>query len=143
MAKDIYHYIVKEALEREHWVVVSDPFIMKSKRLKARLEIDLELEQILIAEKQSADGVRKILVEVKSFLRPSLVHELHSVIGQYFNYSIGVEELAENYDLYLAIPIYAYEKLIEIGLFNVVVERLSIKIIVFNPATKTITLWKE
>jgi hypothetical protein len=72
-----------------------------------------------------------------------MVNELHSVVGQYFNYKIGIEELQTHYDLYLAVPETAYHKLAQIGLFNIAVERLAMKIIVFNNVTKTIVEWKE
>ncbi|MFK7948966.1 MAG: element excision factor XisH family protein [Saprospiraceae bacterium] len=42
MAKDIFHYDVKEG-----WNVVKDPFIIKSKKLNARLEVDLALEKAI------------------------------------------------------------------------------------------------
>jgi hypothetical protein len=41
------------------------------------------------------------------------------------------------------VPETAYQKLAQIGLFKIAVERLSIKIIVFNNITKTIVEWKE
>ncbi len=143
MAKDLYHHIVKEALEREGWKVLNDPFIIKSEWLNAKLEIDLALEKTIIAEKRTTNGTRKILVEVKSFIKPSLVNELHGVIGQYFNYSLGVEELEEPYELYLAIPELTYDKLSEMKLFTIAVQRLNIKVIVFNHQTKTIVSWNE
>ena len=143
MAKDLYHSIVREALEREGWKITHDPFIIKSERLNARIEIDLALEKTLVAEKETPTGLRKIMVEVKSFIKASMVSELHSVVGQYFNYKIGIEELQEPCDLYLAVPEMAYQKLSQMGLFNIVVERLKIKIIVFNNITKTIVEWKE
>ena len=43
MARDIYHYIVKEALEADGWTITQDPFILKSGGV--RMEIDLAAEQ--------------------------------------------------------------------------------------------------
>jgi hypothetical protein len=118
-------------------------FIIKSERLNARVEIDLALEKTLVAEKDTPIGVRRIMVEVKSFTKASMINELHSVVGQYFNYKIGIEALDTPYELYLAVPETAYHKLSQIGLFNIAVERLAMKIVVFNNITKTIVEWKE
>jgi hypothetical protein len=81
MAKDIFHQTVKEALEKDGWTITHDPFILE-KGLGAKLEIDLGLEKIITAQK----GTEKIAVEVKSFLKPSLINEFHTVLGQYLNY---------------------------------------------------------
>lgn len=69
MAKDIYHQLVREALEKDGWTITHDPYILKKKLLGAKLEIDLGLEKIITAEK----GIEKIAVEVKSFIEESLI----------------------------------------------------------------------
>ncbi|MEY4936309.1 MAG: hypothetical protein RIS64_2668 [Bacteroidota bacterium] len=67
MAKDFYHTIVREALERDGWKITHDPFIIKSERLNARVEIDLALEKTLIAEKDTPAGIRSIMVDQKFY----------------------------------------------------------------------------
>ena len=89
MAKDIYHQTVRNALEKEGWTITHDPFRIPKRVIGAKLEIDLGLEKVIVAEKDT----EKIVVEVKSFLKTSLVHEFHSVLGQYLNYVIGLEKI--------------------------------------------------
>lgn len=57
MARDIFHPIVREALEKDGWVITHDPYPL---RVKGRnYEVDLGAEQLVAAEK----GPTKIAVE--------------------------------------------------------------------------------
>lgn len=60
--KDIYHDKVKEALRKDGWIITHDPFRLRVG--KKRLAMDLGAERLISAEK----GIRKIVVEVKSFV---------------------------------------------------------------------------
>jgi XisH protein len=139
MARDIYHQVVRTALEKEGWIVTHDPFIIPKKKIGAKLEIDLGLERVIIAEKDT----EKIVVEVKSFLKNSLIHEFHGVLGQYLNYEIGLEKINSDRLLFLAMPENTFKELCEMPLFHASVEKFVIKIIVFEPKEATITLWKR
>ncbi len=139
MAKDIYHQIVRVALEKDGWTITHDPFRIPKKVIGAKLEIDLGLERIIVAEK----GIEKIVVEVKSFLKASLVHEFHSVLGQYLNYIIGLEKIKSDRILYLAIPKNIYEDLSELPLFQTAIEKFDVKIIIFEPEKEIISGWKN
>jgi XisH protein len=139
MAKDIYHQIVRKALEKDGWVVTHDPFRIPKNVIGAKLEIDLGLERIIVAEKDT----EKIVVEVKSFLKTSLIHEFHGVLGQYLNYEIGLEKINSNRQLYLAIPKNTFEDLLEMPLFEASVEKFEVKIIVFEPEKEIIVQWKK
>jgi XisH protein len=139
MAKDMYHHTVRIALEKEGWVVTHDPFRIPKKKIGAKLEIDLGLERVIVAERDT----EKIVVEVKSFLKTSLIHEFHSVLGQYLNYEIGLEKIKADRLLFLAIPETAFKELCEMPLFHASVEKFDIKLIVFEPENETILLWKK
>ncbi|MCP4701964.1 MAG: hypothetical protein GY862_34660 [Gammaproteobacteria bacterium] len=62
-AKDMYHYVVKTALEKDGWTITDDPLIIQVDQ-KRSLYIDLGAENLLAAEKTG----QKIAVEIKSFL---------------------------------------------------------------------------
>jgi hypothetical protein len=79
MAKDLFHDAVRVALEKEGWLITHDPYPLVSRELGLDYKIDLGAEQLLAAERDTT----RIAVEIKSFARPSLVHEFHSVLGQY------------------------------------------------------------
>lgn len=61
MARDKFHYEVKQALVYEGWSVTDDPLYIKIGTIP--IQIDLGAEKIIGAEK---DG-QKIAVEIKTF----------------------------------------------------------------------------
>ncbi len=103
------------------------------------MEIDLGLEKVIVAEKNT----EKIVVEVKSFLKTSLIHEFHSVLGQYLNYIIGLEKIQSDRQLYLAIPKNVHSDLSEMPLFLTAIEKFNVKIIIFEPENEIILAWKK
>ena len=139
MAKDIFHETVKKALEKDGWTITHDPFRIPKRVIGAKLEIDLGLEKIIVAEKDT----EKIVVEVKSFLKTSLIYEFHSVLGQYLNYIIGLEKIQSDRQLYLAIPKNVYTDLSEMPLFLTAIEKFDVKIIIFEPENEIILAWKK
>ena len=77
MAKDIFHDIVRTALENEDWNVTHDPLTIKLS--KRNLFIDLGAEKIIAAEKEN----QKIAVEIKSFVGLSPITDFYKALGQY------------------------------------------------------------
>jgi hypothetical protein len=65
MARDQFHNVVRNALEKDGWKITADPYEINIDDVD--FEIDLAAEQILAAEREN----KKIAVEVKSFLSPS------------------------------------------------------------------------
>lgn len=103
MAKDLYHRIVKEALELEGWKITHDPY--KLSEWDPDWEIDLGAERLIAAEKDT----QLIAIEVKSFLEISFAYEFHRALGQYINYRGGLKVLDPSRILYIAVPIAVYE----------------------------------
>jgi XisH protein len=60
MARDLYHQLVRDALEKQGWVITHDPFYLDLDN-RARIEIDLGAEKLICAEK----GTKKIVVKSK------------------------------------------------------------------------------
>jgi len=75
-AKDMFHDLVKRALQQDGWVITHDPLFIEWG--EAEIYVDLGAEKLLAAEK----GQQKIAVEVKSFLAPSVMSEFHTAVGQ-------------------------------------------------------------
>jgi hypothetical protein len=139
MAKDIYHYIVKEALEKDGWTITQDPLLLLDKPMKIDYEIDLGAEKLLVAEKDN----QKIAVEIKSFLKTSFLNEFHSILGQYLVYQEGLLRLEPDRILYLAIPKFADTRLEEYKFLQELISQYHLKIIVFDEKTHTILTWKS
>ena len=78
MAKDIYHYQVRTALEKDGWIITDDPLTLQFG--SRSVFVDLGAKKLLAAER---DGQR-IAVEIKSFVGKSLVKDWENAIGNTF-----------------------------------------------------------
>ena len=96
-AKDIIHEAVKNALIKDGWTITHDPFTLKIG--DDNLFADLAAEKWIVAERRE----KKIVVEIKSFLGPSLFEDLKVAIGQYIIYQTLLPEVRPEYKLYLAV----------------------------------------
>ncbi|MEO0041228.1 MAG: hypothetical protein RL329_676 [Bacteroidota bacterium] len=139
MARDMFHKAAKEALEKAGWTITHDPYYLTLQKDVAQYEIDLGAERLLAAEK----GTEKIVVEVKSLMKTSLLHEFHSVLGQYLVYQYGLQKMEKDRKLYLAIPSFGQKKLNNIPPLLDMIKDFNVKIICFDSETKTIVSWDE
>ncbi|GAK52403.1 FdxN element excision controlling factor protein [Candidatus Moduliflexus flocculans] len=76
-AKDKYHQHIKNALIKDGWTITHDPYMIDYEEIT--VYADLGAERLIAAER----GVEKIVVEIKSFLKRSLVQDLKEALGQY------------------------------------------------------------
>jgi XisH protein len=95
---DIYHDVVRHALERDGWTITHDPLPYKIDADK--IYIDLGAERVIAASK----GTRKIAVEIKTFAGPSPLHDLQSALGQYILHKQFLLTLEPDRGLVLAVP---------------------------------------
>lgn len=79
MRRDRYHHIVREALEKDGWVITHDPFFIRLGKRKGFIDLGAE---IIGAEK----GTEKIAVEFKSFTGLSDVDDFEDALGQFLLY---------------------------------------------------------
>ena len=136
-AKDRFHDAVKQALQKEEWVITADPLILKIDKVK--FEIDLAAEKVFAAEKAG----QKIAVEIKSFLNPSAVTDFHSALGQFLNYRLGLQMNEPDRTLYLAIPLDIFESFFQERFTQEAVRQYQVKLIVYEPVQEVIIEWKE
>ena len=136
MARDKYHYFVKEALEKDGWTITHDPLRLL-KREEGGLETDLGAEKLIVAEK----GLTKIAVEVKSFVGPSTVNEFHKAVGQFNDYYVALEIEDPKRVLFLAIPEETWFSFCQKRLIQKSLERIQAKIVVYDPYKNEIVTW--
>lgn len=99
-AKDFYHDGFKNALLKDGWQIIRDPYTIRYEGLK--LFADLAGKKLFSAQKEDTN----IVVEIKSFLSLSLIHGVQCALGQYILYRTLLTQL---HRLYLAIEQEAYE----------------------------------
>ena len=137
MAKDVFHVHVRTALEKDGWVITHDPYYLKIDEVN--YPIDLGAEQIIGAER----GGERIAVEVKSFLRDSLVNEFHTALGQYLDYETNLPYQEPDRQVFLAIADKVLRQMLKTRAILNALERFNIRLLVFDPEKKEIVEWKR
>lgn len=135
MAKDRFHYAVRNALEKEGWIITADPYEVSVGDVD--FEIDLAA-QMLAAERAE----EKIAVEIKSFISGSNVSEFHTALGQFLNYQFALEEFDPQRKLYLAIPDSIYKSFFQRRFTRSVIARNQINLLIYEPKQEIIVKWQ-
>ncbi len=133
--RDKYHDVVKQALLAEGWTITNDPLSFSYGKVDFR--IDLGAEQLIAAEKNH----RKIAVEIKSFIKPSPVQDMHEAVGQYEMYSLALDFEDPQRELFLAVPERAYDSFFQRPFIKAIVKSRAIKLLVYNIETQKISAW--
>lgn len=133
--KDIFHQLVKTALENQGWTITHDPYHIDLGFVD--LYIDLGAERLIGAIK---DG-NKIAIEIKTFIAPSTISEFHTAIGQFINYRIALEEEEPDRLLYLAIPSDIHKRFFKYPFIQTVIQRNQIPLIVYDSEKQEIVKW--
>lgn len=137
MAKDLFHQSVRNALEKDEWLITDDPLSLKLGGVD--LYIDLGAEKLLAAERAG----QKIAVEIKTFGGRSEIAEFHLALGQFLNYRLALQLSEPDRELFLAIPQIIYETFFSLEFIKTSTTNYQIKLLVYEPSTETIVLWKS
>lgn len=135
MAKDIYHYNVRTALEKDGWTITHDPLTLQFG--SRSVFVDLGAKKLLAAEREG----QRIAVEIKSFVGKSLVRDWENAIGQFTLYLKILSKREPDRTLYLAITEEIYASFFAEDIVQVVLEDGVIKIIVIDPIQEVVTRW--
>lgn len=134
-AKDLFHDVVKRALEKEQWTITADPLRFSFGDVK--FQVDLGAERILAAERDH----QKIAVEIKSFLNPSAVTDFYGALGQFLSYRLALEATEPERILFLAVPRDAYETFFQLDFTVAAIQKYQLKMIVYDTQTEAIVQW--
>ena len=135
MAKDRFHNIVRNALEKDGWEITADPYEINLDDVD--FEIDLAAEQLLGAEREG----QKIAVEIKSFISPSNVSEFHTALGQFLNYRDALEKIEPDRLLYLAVRLPVYETFFQRKFIISAVAKYQLRLMVYDVEREVISQW--
>ncbi len=134
-AKDVYHDAVKNALIKDGWHILADPYKIKYK--DAELFADLAVEKPIAAEQNG----RKIVVEIKSFLSPSPMRDFEMALGQYILYRNFINLTEPEYQIYLAIKDSIYENFFKRESIQDITKINQLLLIVVDMAEEEILQW--
>ncbi len=126
-AKDIYHNVVRRALEKDGWIITDDPLVIQVEQ-KRIVYIDLGAENFIAAEKTG----EKIAVEIKSFVGKSFNAEFYTALGQFISYYGVLNESEPGRTLYLAVPKSIYQTQFDSKLVSLAVKNSGLRYIVYD-----------
>ena len=132
---DLYHEVVKHALEKDGWTITDDPLVLKIGI--RRLYADLGAERLLNAEK----GLRKIAVEIKSLIGQSIIRDLEQAIGQFVLYRKILAQQEQERTLYLAVSSLAYENIFAEEIGQLLMQDRDFHLLVFDENNEEISQW--
>jgi XisH protein len=135
MARDSIHIVVRKALEKDNWTITNDPFYLESGGVQ--VEIDLAAEKFIVADK----GMSKIIVEIKSLNRRSLLYDFHAAIGQYIDYRGILKDEGIERQLYLALSESTFSQMSTKPFYNRRLAENKISIIVVDILNESIIQW--
>lgn len=133
--RDIYHDAVKNALMKDGWTIIADPYTVEYE--SDNLYADLLAEKTLSPEQE----IRIIVVEIKSFINLSPMNDFQNALGQYLLYRDFLEFSHKDYELYLAIRSAIFNTFFQRKSIQPVIKRHKINFIVFNDKKEEITSW--
>lgn len=84
---------------------------------------------------------QKILVEVKSFLGRSFIHDLEQAVGQYIVYRDILLETESYFELYLAITQGIYKSYFQRQLTQMIINRNQVKLLIVDAESEVIVQW--
>jgi len=119
-ARDKYHSVFREALQKDGWIITHDPYFLILG--KTEYEVDIGAEKLIAAQK----GALKIAVEIKSFLNDSIAHDFHEALGQYLQYRLGIEFQEPDRQVFLAVSEERYARIIQLTLPRLSIEKFNI-----------------
>ena len=128
---------MRRALEKEGWTITHDSYYIPVD--DTTIQIDLAAETPIAAEKDN----RRIAVEIKSFLRDSLIVNLQPAIGQYGVYRTLMRRHEPERTLYLALPQRVQERLLSDADYRAILREMQVRLIFYEPDEEVLSEWIE
>ncbi len=134
-ARDVFHDVVRRALEKEDWTITHDPLSLNFTDFS--LMLDLGAKRLLGFER----GSERIAVEIKGFGNASRIHDFHAMMGQYQNYRAALELREPDRQLYLAVPQALFDSFFQNELVQYSIKRNKVAILIYDHENEVIVQW--
>ena len=135
MARDKIHDAVKNALIKDGWTILADPFAIEYEEVA--LSADLAAERPFAAAK----GSQKIVVEIKTFGGRSFIKQLQQALGQYEMYFDYLNLTTPEYELYLGISEIVYNDFFLQRAIQVLIQRRRLRLVIVDLDTEEVVSW--
>jgi hypothetical protein len=134
-AKDTYHEIIKNALIKDGWKIIRDPYTIKYEEIQ--LFADLLADRSLEIERNG----QQIIVEVKSFIGRSTMREFETALGQYIIYRTFLKDILPQSKIYLGISRSIYQSFFQQKAIIKIIKETNLLLIVVNLNKQEIVKW--
>jgi len=135
MARDLIHFAIRRALEKDGWLVTDDPLTIVSER--TRFYIDIGARKFLTAEKNQ----EKIAVEIKTLESRSILEPFYCALGKFCVYRKAIKDGGHDRKLYLGISETSHNRLTKIQIFAKIIEEFKVNLIIVDLETEKIITW--
>jgi hypothetical protein len=135
---DKYHYVVRNALIKDGWVIVNDP--MRLVLDETYLYVDLEavnLDPTFMAQY----GTSQVAIEVKVLRSLRVTDQLEKAIGQYIIYRSLLQLRNPTHQCYLAVSDEDYQSYMRGSDFQYVLSSNQIHLLIFDHEQEEIVQW--
>lgn len=137
-ARDLIHEPVAKALENDGWAITDDPLTLSYE--DKTVFPDLGAQRHLLGAER---GLEKIAVEIKSFIRRSVLEDVEDALGQYLVYRSFLRRIEPERILYLATSDIAYDLFAESKAIQMLLQDYEVRLVIVNPELKEIVAWIE
>ncbi|MBT9585913.1 XisH family protein [bacterium] len=134
-ARDLYHQVVRRALQQDGWSITHDPYTLSVGG--RNVFVDLGAERLLAASK----GSDLIAVEIKAFSGPSELASLEQALGQYVLYRSLLRKIEPERRLVLAITQITYDTTFAEPIARPVLDELRLDLLTFDPGKERVVKW--
>lgn len=135
--KDVFHDLVKKALDKEGWKITHDPIGFKV--AGEEVSIDLGAEKVSDISKETLT----IAVVVKSFVISTSLLKYQLTLVKFLNDRELLKRVDGDRRLYLAVPLQNYRRFLHEESLRNSLNEAQVKTIVFNPIEGKIERWIE
>lgn len=133
--RDTIHDPVKNALIKDGWTIIADPYRITYK--DATLEADLKADKLIAATREN----RSVVIEVKSFLKKSFIHEFIAACGQYHSYVTLLRANNESEEIYMAVSDIIYNRQFERKSIQLLKQSFNLHLLVVDIEKEEIVKW--
>lgn len=134
-AKDLIHDAVRNALEKDGWIITDDPLTLEYEDVQ--VFVDLGAERVLGAERNG----EKIAVEVKSFIGPSVIHNLRDTLGQYDIYESFLRRIEPDRYIFVAISQEVYLTLFQSEAIQMLIDDHKLPLLIIDTDSQEVVQW--
>ncbi|MBC5796389.1 XisH family protein [Sphaerospermopsis sp. LEGE 00249] len=134
-ARDTYHEAIKNALIKDGWMIIRDPYTIKYEEIQ--LFADLLADRTLEIERNG----QQIIVEVKSFISRSPMREFETALGQYIIYRTLLKVILPEAKIYVGVSRSIYKSFFLQKAISFIIEENGLRLIVVDLNKEEIIQW--